>query len=280
MSVPVHVMVDSGAYSVKSGKVEIDVRTYSDFIEKVHSRVWAYVGLDIIPGEHGGIFIPGEYATAAAASFRNYQYMRCRGLHPIPVVHQGESVSWLDRYLDAGATYVGLARRAKFGRDVQRDWLDQAFTRLTDEAGKPLVKVHGFGITAPELVARYPWSSFDSATWIRQAGYGRIIVPSAADGAGEYDFFRPHYIAISDRQDRSPLQQAIRRYVEQECGFPLEAARRRASTRAAINLQFYQRMSAAFDGKFVVATDHLVSVSKLTVHRHQVYRLLSFARLK
>ena len=51
----------------------------------------------------------------------------------------------------------------------------------------PLVKVHGFAMTSWSLMSRWPWWSVDSATWIKLAAYGWIILPPWKDGKFSHD---------------------------------------------------------------------------------------------
>jgi hypothetical protein len=74
------------------------------------------------------------------------------------------------------------------------------------------------------------------------------------------------------------LRDYARAYIEGE-GFTVNELRRRASARAALNISFFQRMSDAIGGKFVLATAKCVNVSAMRLRRHQEFRLLSFANL-
>jgi hypothetical protein len=216
--------------------------------------------------------------------FEHYKYLGSRGINALPVIHQGESTSWLDVYRDQ-TDYVGLSPSVNFGPAAQRQWLDHAFARLDN------VRTHAFGVTSPSLIARYPWTSFDSATWALQAANGRVVVPSAAAGGG-YDFSRSIYVTVTgaerDRirrpsnliEDMGRQQRDhIRRYIATE-GLTIEDVRNRPSARRQVNLAFYQDMAAAFGGTFVAACNPSDRLTKLLpLRRHQPYRLLSWAHL-
>jgi hypothetical protein len=118
---PIKRMIDSGAYTVwrRSNRV-IDIDRYCDYLIAKTRPIWAYVALDVIPGTHGGRYIPGDYERAADASSRNYEHMRSRGLDPTPVCHEGEDWRSFDRYVNAGATYIGLSTSTNFGKKDQR----------------------------------------------------------------------------------------------------------------------------------------------------------------
>ena len=282
-------MVDSGAYTVWKSGGKIDLDDYCRYLDANRKSIWQAVALDVIPGRPDRKPCPAEIDDAAERGFDNWVTMRKRGLNPIPVYHQGEHPEWLDVYL-AGTNYIGLSPSSNYGRPETRKWLDECFDRIPkDTSGKPIVKTHGFGMTTPEFIARYNWYSYDSATWILQGQkFGRILVPRrTADG--QWNFLEPRSIVIStrDRIDPAPnvfdilepdIQAEIKTYVEEECGFGFDTARRRPKTRAALNLLFFQRVEALGTGKFVLATAPYVPVTAMTViGRHQQYRLVSFA---
>ena len=55
-------------------------------------------------------------------------------------------------------------------------WLDRIFSKyILDGSGKPKLKVHAFGITAIDIMKRYPWYSVDSSSWIQAAAFGGCI---------------------------------------------------------------------------------------------------------
>jgi len=57
-------------------------------------------------------------------------------------------------------------------------WLDRLWERhLCDGAGRPKVRVHGFGLTSLPLMKRYPWYSVDSSTWVQWAANGMLLLP-------------------------------------------------------------------------------------------------------
>jgi hypothetical protein len=157
-------LLDSGAFSARTQKKFIDLDDYCSFIRANSEHIDAYVSLDVMPmGADRGT--PSKEATeeSAWAGWRNFLYMReAWGLDPIPVVHQGEELAWIDRYLKAGATYIGLSPRIMNNNDQKRIWLDTVWARLVDSEGRAIVKTHGFGMNALPLLFRYPWHTVDA----------------------------------------------------------------------------------------------------------------------
>jgi hypothetical protein len=78
-------------------------------------------------------------------------------------------------------------------------WLDRVFDKfLTNPDGTPKVKVHGFGLTTPDLLFRYPWYSVDSGTWWRVSRYGGSLLMD--DLEMEDGSIQDSTVVFSDRQ--------------------------------------------------------------------------------
>jgi len=90
-------MLDSGAYSAWNRDETIDIDEYIAFIKKHRKLVDTYVNLDVIPGKYGRPRTQQEVEASAKLSYENLQYMKSKGLSPIPVFHQGERFHWLER---------------------------------------------------------------------------------------------------------------------------------------------------------------------------------------
>lgn len=109
------------------------------------------------------------------------------GLKPLPVIHHGEPMKWLEKYLNAGYKYICIGGVAK-GKGYSRPgrflkWGDEVFRFICpDPENLPIVKTHGFGITNVSLMRRYPWTSIDSVTWKKPSYYGQIVVPFRKNG--------------------------------------------------------------------------------------------------
>lgn len=187
----VSLLLDSGAFSAWNRGEEIDVKAYIAFVKANAHVIDSYVSLDTIPGSMGRMDRSQEsIEKSAAASYKNQQVMKDAGLHPIPVFHQGERYEWLERYVDDGEPYIGISQYMRSTRSELMQWLDECFTRVTDRAGRPLVKTHGFGTTSHEAIWRYPWQSVDSTTWAIAPAYGMLITPRA-NARGDLDLRLP-----------------------------------------------------------------------------------------
>jgi len=108
-------------------------------------------------------------------------FEKTHGVQPVPVIHYGTPLKWVDRYLEAGRYDLlgvgglgqGVLRKDYFG------WGDQFFCHICPESNRrlPLIKTHGFAMTSWEMICRWPWWSVDSATWVKLSAYGWIYVP-------------------------------------------------------------------------------------------------------
>lgn len=151
-------VLDSGAFSAWKLGVPIDLKAYTKWLVEHQHWIAHAVALDMI--------IPEDPARAAQESFDNYKYMRSKGIKPIPVVHVGEDLDWLKRYLDLGCDYIGLSASSIVSKGKADEWYSQAWSHLVDSKGRPIVRAHAFGEGRTESLLRFPWTSSDTATWI------------------------------------------------------------------------------------------------------------------
>jgi hypothetical protein len=164
-----------------------DVRQYLDeyiaFCHKYKDQLMGYVNLDII--------------YDAERSWRNQEYMESCGLTPIPVFHHNEDYKWLERMAEK-YDYIGIGGVATgLGIHEFVSFADQCF-RIINEV-KPGLKVHGFAVTAFNLMIRWPWHSCDSTSWVKHAAYGNVIVPRVKrTGDGFNMRVSPLTVTVSD----------------------------------------------------------------------------------
>lgn len=116
------------------------------------------------------------------------------GVQPVPIVHYGTPMEYVDRYLETGRyDFLGVGG---LGQGVSRGqyytWGDEFFTHICPASNNylPVIKTHGFAMTSWDLITRWPWWSVDSATWVKVAAYGHIIVPRWTPEGG-FRFDRP-----------------------------------------------------------------------------------------
>lgn len=161
--------MDSGAFSVWKQGGALDLGSYMEYLRTWKDLIHVYAALDVIGSAEG--------------SFENYLRMRDAGLDPIPCFHHGEPLAWLEKYVEAGATYIGLGAVAKASQAARFAFFREVFQRYPDPAK---VGFHGFGITAGPMLLSFPWKSCDSTAAVMTAAFGTMITPfgNVSVGAG------------------------------------------------------------------------------------------------
>lgn len=249
----VKLMLDSGVFSAWNRREPFDLDGYIKYVQDHKQYVDTYVNADKIPGEFGKPRTDAEVRESAEVSWANLNKMWEAGLKPIPVFHQGEEWKWLLKMIDAGEEYIGIATIKDLPINDQRAWLDEVFTILCDSKGLPYVRTHGFGITRPSLLLRYPWYTCDSTTWSLSPGYGHIHVPKLKNGEPDYDDV-PTQVIFSDRfresasatrrfEGHGPLEQAAILDFIKRVGVTLEELIYVPDTRRRAMLMYYEWFS-------------------------------------
>ncbi len=193
------IMLDSGAFSAWTKKTSINIDDYIDFYKANKRLINFVVNLDVIPGSPGLKGMSKDIIEdSAKKGYENAQKLLYAGVPPhkiIPVFHQEEDFSWLDK-MCLEFEYVGISPANDRSTKSKKVWLDATFDYLKDH--KYNVKTHGFGITSTPVISRYPWTSVDSASWMFFSRYGAILVPKYTHGC--YDYTKsPNVIFVSGR---------------------------------------------------------------------------------
>lgn len=184
-------MLDSGAFSVWNRGLSIEFREYLDFCLATRD-LWDFIiTLDRIPGSPGRKNVSeGEREECAAIGWERCEQMVKEGLPKekiMPVFHQGEDLSWLERWVKAGYGLLGVSPANDRTSKERIIWLDHCLSNLCHTDGSARVRFHGLAVTSPRLMLQYPWWSVDSASWCILAGYGHMVMPSPV---GVLDDFR------------------------------------------------------------------------------------------
>jgi len=224
-----NVMIDSGAHSVATMKEAVSVEEYGKWLVSLGGMPRSvYINLDVVPYQHGDEIPPASrWDQSAEEGWENLKYLESLGLKPIHVFHGGENQKWLDKLID-NYDYIGIAAsRLATGISERYGFLDSCWKKLTDDKGKPIRKVHGFALTSPEIMIRYPWYSLDSSTWGQFGVYGGILIPTFHRSKLAYShvFVSPrspkqrgkgHYYTLSDEEKKN-----VDEFIK-ECGLTTE----------------------------------------------------------
>jgi hypothetical protein len=291
---PVRLFLDSGAYSAWGQGHIIDVREYIKFVREAEPWITTYANLDVIPGGSDRVRTTADAEASAAQSYRNLQIMKDAGLKPLPVFHHGERFHWLEQMLKDGENYIGVSTAKNLLDIVQRRWLGDFFREVTDQQGRPLIRVHGFGAAHVRLLRRYPFYSVDSAGWLQAGAYGKIYVPPYRDGKPDC-LGDPEMITVSGRALRSRYAQArafetlnarglghvVRRFLEQEVGINLGMARYSPAQRHSALATYYLRMSTAIkDLTFYFSSTYDADPCQILLATGARHHLLSYWELR
>ena len=201
------VFIDSGAFSLYYGhaydtatkkkdfsyfrgpEFKKYLRSYASFVRKFSHAIDHYASVDVI-------YHP-------ELSWKSYRFLKDKeGLAPVPVIHHGEGLEYVQRYLDDGCPIIGLGGfgGVEISKSAYVEWVSSVFRLLCPASNehKPIVQVHGFAMTGWKMLTAFPWWSVDSASWVKATAFGNIYVPRKLHG--EFSFDRaPYAVQISDR---------------------------------------------------------------------------------
>lgn len=162
------VFLDSGAFSAFTKGVNVDLPQYCRYIQENEDIIFRDDGV-LVASVLDGIGDPQK-------TLENQQAMERLGVQPLPCFHYGEDTRYLEHYI-ANYEYITLGGMVPISNVQLVYWLDEMWDKyLTDGAGRPRVKVHGFGMTSVPLLRRYPWYSVDSSSWTQAANNGRVYL--------------------------------------------------------------------------------------------------------
>ena len=162
------VFLDSGAFSAWSLGAKMDMVGYCDYIKRNE---------DIIRKDNGSILASVMDAIGdAQGTYENQLAMEAMGVRPLPCYHFGEDPRYLEYYIK-NYDYITIGGMVSQSTPVLKIWLDDIWEKyLTDGSGRAKIKVHGFGLTTPLLMRRYPFFSVDSSSWVQTARIGGMLL--------------------------------------------------------------------------------------------------------
>jgi len=173
----VRFFADSGAHSARTLGLDLQVDDYGAWLTQWSRWMTVYANLDVI--------------WAPQATWENQRRLEDHhGLHPTPVFHTGEPWHWLERYLDAGYTYIALGKLLGVPQAKLRPWLARAFAMAEGRA-----VFHGFGLTVWPLLREFPFHSVDSSSWGGGVRYGNLRL-----------FHRGEWVSVMQRDRAQVLE--------------------------------------------------------------------------
>ncbi len=223
------VFLDSGAFSAFTKGVKVNLPRYCRWIQSNIDIIDCASVLDSIGDAQG--------------TFQNQVAMEKLGVRPLPCFHYGEDPRYLEYYL-ANYEYITLGGMVPISTPKLHLWLDDIWEKyLTDGAGRPKTKVHGFGLTAIPLMKKYPWYSVDSSSWVQAAANGRIFHPTY----GDIYLSENHPLRKKEGQhlDNMPdcTQEMIYNMLENELGYDVDRLQTNYLARWAFNCWSYTEIN-------------------------------------
>lgn len=221
------IFLDSGAFSAHTQGVTIDIEEYCRYCEQNSDFIEIVSVLDAI----------GD----ADQTYYNQTYMESKGLTVLPCFHYGEDERVLAYYVKS-YEYITIGGMVPVSTPQLKVWLDRLWGKyLTNPDGTSKVKVHGFGLTSVPLMARYPWCSVDSSSWVQLGGMGNIFLPE--HGMIAVSEFAPQlkekmkHVDNLPEEHRSVVVQCI-----EQLGFDLDRLRKLHLSRKCFNMVTYGLM--------------------------------------
>ena len=150
-------ILDSGAFSIASGRSNHTLDDYIKFLHKHKNKVKWYANLDVIGN--------------AKETYDNQKEMEKQGLKPVPTFHYGSDYKWLKKYREE-YDFVGLGGLVPYSKRKNKlyEHLNKCF--LITKAD---IRTHGWGVTSPETLLKYPFYSTDSTSWLKFGAYGTVL---------------------------------------------------------------------------------------------------------
>ena len=247
-----NIMLDSGAFTAWSKGKEVDLDAYIKFVKKI-KKEYPYpvlaVNLDKIPGVSGRKPSQEEIDESAKVGWKNYLYMRDKGIESIHVFHQGESFDWLKTMIKE-CPYIGISPCNDYADSKKDKWLYDTFSVLKREGMLGVTKTHAFGMTSINLLKKYPFYSADSSAYAFTSAFGIVHTPYGK-------------VVISDQQkdhkdhiDRKPdlIKEKLVKYIE-SYGFSYKLAKENYRFRNIINIHYYLKIESDINKNPVVFDD-------------------------
>lgn len=231
--------LDSGAFSMFSQGAHVDIDKYIKYCKDNEHLLDMVSVLDVFNGK--------DRRENAKLTWLNQTYMERNGVYPLPCYHFGEPYEVLEYYAK-NYPYITIGGMVPIPNDKLEPWLDEVWGRfLTDEEGYPVTKVHGFGLTSPNLMNKYPWYSVDSSSWVQISGTGNVYLPQIKSTVSLSVKSPNHKNYNQHTNSLKPLDiESVNKYVE-ELGYTVEMLKDSYVERWVFCMKAYQMLGEQHD---------------------------------
>jgi hypothetical protein len=220
--------LDSGAYSVETGRSKISITEYLRYLKLYGEHFDQYFNLDdkFDDSEHN----------------ENNQYYLDSNLpsfakRPIPVVHDDENpFADFRGYADMEHDFIAIGSKTKLS--------DETIKRIKEEY--PSVRIHIFGQLDIEWFKKYKPYSADAATWAHAAGFGDIYYWDPDENE-----HHKIYMGTTDRKDNDSVhfkkfakREKVETFLKDTFGYQYSdlLPKSGAEARYIVNLYFYKQV--------------------------------------
>ena len=108
--------------------------------------------------------------------------------------------------------YIGISCSKDITSTAWAPWFDLCF-KMIQESKNPNVKTHAFGMTSLKLLEQYPFTSADSTSWVRSAGFGNIMVGTTTVYTSSRNPNDPGYIKNLSQAIKDDISKICDKYV-------------------------------------------------------------------
>ncbi len=175
-----NILIDSGAFSFHNSGKHISLDEYEKGLKE--SNFKNYFNLDVIGDAEG--------------SYQSYLNMLDLDLNPIPVFHADTDINYLRKYLDQ-TDFISI------GNLVGNNNIESNLNNIFNEIEKinPKAKVHGLGLTKPDIIKHYPFYSVDSSSYCAITKFARSArwVKNNFKATNTFEYFENYGIRFNDK---------------------------------------------------------------------------------
>lgn len=193
-------ILDNGAFSAWRAGKPFDIGGFAAFIQTWHRDPgcdW-YLMPDVIDGgADENSQIRGEWHNLVGSEIWS------KG---VPVWHLDEPLDVLRDFMNFPVGRVALGSSGDYAQIGTRQWwerMTEAMDILTDEMGRPVVKIHGLRMLDPEIFGHFPFASADSTNVAQNIG-----IDSAWRGTYTPASKYMRALVIMDRVESAPVARA------------------------------------------------------------------------
>lgn len=237
--------LDSGAYSIHTGKATADIDEYIEYANSIDEHCWAIAELDTIPGKFQQPKRKEDYTESAEQSWEAFLYMYPKMKSPdklMAVFHYGEDIKYLKHMLswrDSEGRQLDklcLSPANDSGQNVKDAWLKNMY-HIIHSSDNPNIKTHLLGMTALNSLAKIPCYSADSVSHRLQAAYNKVYtrkwgVVSISDRTRvSMAKSNMNFLEICDSDTLKEFTDLITHY-----GFTIDQLKTDPSARVAVNI--------------------------------------------